>query len=166
VRSLGKLFLSFRCKFVCFWRNSPQWARISSFARFLDHTQRRTTVARTPLDEWSARRRGLYLTIHTTLDNEEALAHWSCCAMAKEKHCSCIYICVCVCVCVCVCIFGLAIRHVNRIFYVLVYHVACLAVPYFSTLSHKRHEFSRKRLLNIKCVFDFLDCFRLQRVSL
>jgi hypothetical protein len=28
---------------------------------FLDHTQRRTTVDRTPLDEWSARRRDLYL---------------------------------------------------------------------------------------------------------
>jgi hypothetical protein len=32
---------------------------------FLDHTQRRTTVGRTPLDEWSARRRDLYLTTHT-----------------------------------------------------------------------------------------------------
>ena len=29
---------------------------------FLDHTQRRSTVGRTPLDEWSARRRDLYLT--------------------------------------------------------------------------------------------------------
>jgi len=28
---------------------------------FLDHTQRRTTVGRTPLDEWSARRRDFYL---------------------------------------------------------------------------------------------------------
>ena len=33
------------------WRNSPQWARASSFTRFLDHTQRRATVGRTPLDE-------------------------------------------------------------------------------------------------------------------
>ena len=38
----------------------------SSFVRFLCHTQRRTTVGRTPLDEWSARRRDLYLTIHNT----------------------------------------------------------------------------------------------------
>ena len=30
--------------------------------RFLDHTQWRTTVGRTPLDEWSAHRRDLYLT--------------------------------------------------------------------------------------------------------
>jgi len=34
------------------------------FLMFLDHTQRRSTVGRTPLDEWSARRRDLYLTIH------------------------------------------------------------------------------------------------------
>ena len=33
---------------------------------FLDHTQRRSTVRRTPLDEWSARRRDLYLTTHDT----------------------------------------------------------------------------------------------------
>ena len=31
---------------------------------FLDHTQWRTTVGRTPLDEWSSRRRDLYLTTH------------------------------------------------------------------------------------------------------
>jgi len=35
----------------CFWHYSPQWARTSSFTRFLDHTQRRTTGGRTPLDE-------------------------------------------------------------------------------------------------------------------
>jgi hypothetical protein len=33
---------------------------------FLDHPQRRSTVGRTPLDEWSARRRDLYLTTHDT----------------------------------------------------------------------------------------------------
>ena len=39
-----------------------------SFLRFLDHTQRRVTVGRTPLDEWSARRRDLYLTTHNAHD--------------------------------------------------------------------------------------------------
>jgi hypothetical protein len=38
----------------------------SSFLRFRDHTQGRTTVGRTPLDEGSARRRDLYLTTHNT----------------------------------------------------------------------------------------------------
>jgi len=33
---------------------------------FLDHTQRRSTVGRTPLDERSARCRDLYLTTHDT----------------------------------------------------------------------------------------------------
>jgi len=30
---------------------TPQWAKAFSFTRFLDHTQRRTTGGRTPLDE-------------------------------------------------------------------------------------------------------------------
>jgi hypothetical protein len=36
------------------------------FLMFLDHTQRRIAVSRTPLDERSARRRDLYLTTHDT----------------------------------------------------------------------------------------------------
>jgi len=48
----------------------PQWARTSSFTRFLDHTQRSTTVGRIPLDEWSARRRDLYLTTHKTYNKQ------------------------------------------------------------------------------------------------
>ena len=36
------------------------------FLMFLDHTQRRSTVGSTPLDEWSGRRRDLYLKIHDT----------------------------------------------------------------------------------------------------
>ena len=36
------------------------------FLMFLDHTHRRTTVGRTPLDERSASRRDLYLTTHDT----------------------------------------------------------------------------------------------------
>jgi hypothetical protein len=52
--------------FFFLWR--CDWTRImaSSFLRFLDHTQRRVTVGWTPLDEWSARRRDLYLTTHNT----------------------------------------------------------------------------------------------------
>ena len=36
------------------------------FLMFLDHTQRRTTVGRTPLDEQLAHRRDLCLTTHDT----------------------------------------------------------------------------------------------------
>jgi len=46
----------------------------SSFTRFLDHTQRRITVGRTPLDEWSVRRRDLYLTTHNT--HNKRPCHW------------------------------------------------------------------------------------------
>ena len=54
------------CLFACFWRDSPRWARSSSLSRFLDHAQRRTRLGRTPLDDWSARRRDLYLTTNNT----------------------------------------------------------------------------------------------------
>jgi hypothetical protein len=43
----------------------------STFLMFLDHTQRRTTASRTPLDDWSARRTDLYLTTHTTLTTDK-----------------------------------------------------------------------------------------------
>jgi hypothetical protein len=60
-----------------FWHNSPpppQLARTSLFTRFLDHIQRCTTVSRTPLDEWSARRRDLYLTIHNTHNRQTSMS--------------------------------------------------------------------------------------------
>ena len=52
--------------FFFLWRCDPTRVMASSFLRFLDHTQRRSTVGRTPLDKWSARRRDLYLTTHNT----------------------------------------------------------------------------------------------------
>jgi len=45
----------------------------SSFLRFLDQTQRRTTVSRTLLDEWLARHRDLYLTTHNTHNRQTSM---------------------------------------------------------------------------------------------
>ena len=56
-----------------FLRCGPTRAMISSFLRFLHHTQWRTTVGRTPLDEWSARRRDLYLTTHNTHNRQTSM---------------------------------------------------------------------------------------------
>jgi hypothetical protein len=50
------------------WRCGPTRAMASSFMSFLDHTHRRTTVGRTPVDEWSARSRDLYLTTHNIVE--------------------------------------------------------------------------------------------------
>jgi hypothetical protein len=52
----------------------PTRVMASSFLRFLYHTQRRITVGRTPLDEWSARRRDLYLTIHNTHNRQTPMS--------------------------------------------------------------------------------------------
>ena len=43
---------------------APPRAMASSITMFLDHTQRHNTAGRTPLYEWSARRRDLYLITH------------------------------------------------------------------------------------------------------
>ena len=45
--------------FISLWRCDPTRVMASSFLRFLDHTQRRTIVGRTAMDDWSARRRDL-----------------------------------------------------------------------------------------------------------
>jgi len=42
-------------------------------------------------------------------------------------------------------------RQGNRWHRIMLSSVASMAVPYFSTISHKRHGF-RKNLLNLKCV--------------
>ena len=52
------------------------------------------------------------------------------------------------CVCVCVC----SLRYPERNAQAPYCHVACPALQYFSTFSHKWHDF-RKTLLNVKCVF-------------
>jgi len=44
----------------------PTRAMVSSFLRFLDHTQRQNTLCGAPLDEWSSRRTYLYLATHKT----------------------------------------------------------------------------------------------------
>jgi hypothetical protein len=55
------------------WRCDPKRVMVSSFLRFLDHIQRRTTVSRTPLDKRSARRRDLYLTTHNTHNRQTSM---------------------------------------------------------------------------------------------
>ena len=43
---------------------TTDWVWLLIFTRFLGHTQWRTTVGGTPLNEWSVRRKDLYLTTH------------------------------------------------------------------------------------------------------
>jgi len=65
-----------------YWRYNPLWVCIlqlssgaiaSSRTRFLDHTQRRAIFGRTHLDEWSVRRRDLYLTTHNTHNRQTSM---------------------------------------------------------------------------------------------
>ena len=54
------------------WRCGPTLGIVSSILRFQDHTQRRTTIGRTPLDEWSTRRKDFYLTAQSHQKNIHA----------------------------------------------------------------------------------------------
>jgi hypothetical protein len=68
---------------------------------------------------------------------------------------------------VCVCIPALIIRHANCLFSApLCIDVwDCLALTYFSTLSHKRHAFWTKSYWTQNMCFDFLDNFFLKCFS-
>jgi len=53
-----------------------------------------------------------------------------------------------------VCVFvALGIQNAMRV--ALLSSMACPALHYFSTLSHKRHDFRKKNLPTAKCVFWF-----------
>jgi hypothetical protein len=60
---------------------------------------------------------------------------------------------------------ALALHHTMYIRRILLSFVAYPAVLYFSTLSHKRHDFRKKGVLNIKRVYGFSLQFRLKHFS-
>jgi len=69
--SVRHLSLSY-CLFFGATAPPPPRSRASSFTRFLDYT-RRATFGRTPLVEWSARRRDLYQTTHNTHSRQTSM---------------------------------------------------------------------------------------------
>jgi hypothetical protein len=66
-------FLGVTTHCVCIIHSPVAGFSFLIFLRYLDHTQRRATVGRTPLDEWSIRRRDLYLTTHNTHNRQTSM---------------------------------------------------------------------------------------------
>ena len=71
---LSDIIQHLNCTCFFLWHCGQTRAMASSFLRFLDHTQRLITVGRTPLDEWSASRRDLYLTTHNTHNRQTSMS--------------------------------------------------------------------------------------------
>jgi hypothetical protein len=59
---------------------------------------------------------------------------------------------------VCACV-ALVIQHAKRMRRVILPSVARPAVPYFTTLSHKRHDIREKKFLIVKCILIFSTNF-------
>jgi hypothetical protein len=60
-----------------FWHWNPARTIASSSTRFVEHTQRRATVDRTPLNEWSALRKDRYLTKQNTHNRQTYMPWWN-----------------------------------------------------------------------------------------
>ena len=65
-------FLSFWHLFFLLWLNSPNGPGPTHYRGFMI-TLRHITLGRIPLDEWSAGRRGLYLTTHNTHNIQKSM---------------------------------------------------------------------------------------------
>jgi hypothetical protein len=70
-----KKYAYWNVEYVFFsWCHSPEWDRASSLLRLCNHTQTHTTLGRTPLDDWSARCRDLYLKTHNSYKRQTSLS--------------------------------------------------------------------------------------------
>jgi hypothetical protein len=59
---------------------------------------------------------------------------------------------------------ALVIQHAKRMRRIILSSVACLALPYFSTLSHKRHDFQKKNIEHNACILIRSTTFHILKI--
>jgi hypothetical protein len=60
---------------------------------------------------------------------------------------------------------ALVMQHAEQMHPITLSSVACLVLPYFSTLLYEQQDFSKKKLIEHKMCFDFLYNYCLQHLS-
>ena len=84
-------------------------------------------------------------------------------ARSRNRCCSGKAVCITCSECVSV---ALDIQHATRVRRVILSCMACLALPYFSVLSHKRHDSQEQKLIEYRmCVPNILYKFCLKHLS-
>ena len=81
--------------------------------------------------------------------NVRITSHWGAFAnhYCRGKATSTTHLSVCACVCV-----ALLIQHATRVRHIVISFMASMAPPYFTTLSHKRHDFREKVTEHKMCI--------------
>jgi Flp pilus assembly protein TadB len=154
----------YMCVCVCIWSDSPHWTRHSSFTMFLDHTQRRTKVGRSPLDEWSARCRGFCLTIHNTHNRETSMPPMGfgptisvrerpqTYALHRAATGTGMYVCVCMYVCImylCMCVCMYVCMYLCVYVYVCMYVCMCM---YVCTYVWRMYVYTQTKLMGYNMI--------------
>ena len=82
-------------------------------------------------------------TMYVEHNTEVRSFHQFCCGQATSIKIFLVFLCI----------LALVMWHAKRMRHIILISGVCPALPYFSTLSHKRHDFREKKILNLKCVF-------------